>query len=601
MKTQGTILSVAASLALVAPVALLAQSDNFNSGTDSAWSRQDPIHQAGYPAQVTFSFPAALPSGYAYRIQTLPSPSPSTVQQGRGGSLRKDVSYNTNFYAAVDLASWNDTNQQAFGVVARIKTPGLGTSSGYYFAYNNASPSPGHGVMGIYRLLNEAYTTLSSSPILLNPTNSYRLAFFGQETNLEGRVYLLPNTNTPLISISATDVTYTTGYCGLAQADQSPSKNYPTDVTYDNYLATNFCLADQPQSTVLAAGGTATLTTRAIGTPPLRFQWLRSGTNVVDGGNIAGSTNASLTLSPVSAGDIAPYQVIVTDGAARSATSIVATVTILTFPHGSPDISFNFDDGAVPPGTATYGSAYVDGALGVLHVVDAINSQQGSFIIEDVDGGATVQTFDARFDVLFGGSTTGTPADGTSFVWANDLPNGSFGEGGAGSGLVVTFEIYNSNANIPGPGIQVKYGGALLAQTLLPLSVLQTGTSFVPVNIRLEPGGLLTVVYNSQVIYTNLPVAGLANGMAGGRFGWGARTGSFNENQWIDNVRITTTPKILGVANNGGSVTVTYTGVLQSSTNAGTNYQDVTAATLSPYIFTLPPGSRQQFWRSRSP
>jgi hypothetical protein len=596
MKTQGTLLTIAATLALVAPGALFAQSDNFNSGTDTAWSHQDPIHQAGYPAQVTFTFPSG-----GYRLQSVPSPSPSTVGQGRGGSLRKDVSYNTNFYAAVDLASWNDSDQQAFGIVARIKTPGLGTSSGYYFAYNNASPSPGHGVLGIYRLLNEAYTTLSSSPIFLDATKSYRLALFGQETNLEGRLYLLPDTNTPLMSISAVDANYATGYCGLAQADQSPAKNYPTDVTYDNYLATNFCIADQPQNTARAAGGVATLTTRAVGTPPLSYQWLRSGTNLVDGANIAGATNATLTLSPVSAADIAPYQVVVTDGAARSATSIVATVTVFTFQHGSSDISYNFDDGATPPGSTTYGNAYADAGSGALHLVDAINSELGSFIIEDVDAGAVVQTFDAQFDVLFGGSTTTSVADGTSFVWANDLPGGAFNEAGAGSGLVVTFELYNANASIPGPSINVKYGGAFVAQTLLPLSVLQTGTKFVPVNIRLQPGGLLSVIYNSQVIYTNLPIPGLADGLAGGRFGWGARTGLYNENQWIDNVRITTTPKILSVANNGGSATVTYSGVLQSATQVGGAYLDVPDATISPYTFTLPAGSGQRFWRTRSP
>ena len=58
MKTKSNSLIKSTSLALcvgVTPVALLAQSDNFNSGTDTAWSRQDPIHQYdSLPAQVTF-------------------------------------------------------------------------------------------------------------------------------------------------------------------------------------------------------------------------------------------------------------------------------------------------------------------------------------------------------------------------------------------------------------------------------------------------------------------------------------------------------------------------------------------------------------------
>jgi hypothetical protein len=146
----------------------------------------------------------------------------------------------------------------------------------------------------------------------------------------------------------------------------------------------------------------------------------------------------------------------------------------------------------------------------------------------------------------------------------------------------------------------VKYGGAYMAQTLLPLSFMQTGTNFVPVNIRLEAGGLLSLIYNSVVIYNNLPVPGLADGMAGGLFGWGARTGSYNENHWLDNIRISTSPKILSIATNGSDLVVTYSGVLQSAATVDGTYADVAGA-ISPYTFTLPAGASQQFWRSRSP
>jgi len=606
MKTKSHSFIKSISLALcvgVTPVALLAQSDNFNSGTDTAWSRQDPIHQYdSLPAQVTFSFPVLGPGNDGYRLQTAVSPAPSTLGQSRGGSLRKDVSYNTNFYAAIDLVNWQNANTQAVGLVARIKTPGLGTSSGYYLAYNNATPTVGQGSVGIYRLLNEAYTTLSTSPIYLYNTNTYRFAFFGQGTNLEGRVYLLPFTNTSIASVSAVDANYATGYCGLAQSDQSSSKTGTTDATYDNYLATNFFLADQPQNVIYAVGGNFSLTTKAIGTPPLSYQWLRNGTNLTEGGNISGSTSAALTLANITLADTASYQVIVTDASARSATSAVATATVLNFPHGSPDASFSFDDGNVPAGTSEYGNAYVayDGLAGALHLTDAFNGEQGSFIVDDLNAGATVSNFDVQFDALIGGNTTTTSADGMSFVWANDLLSQSFGESGAGSGLTVIFEIYNANASIPGPGILVKYGGTYVAQTLLPLSFMQTGTNFVPVNIRLEPGGLLSVIYNSQVIYNNLLVPGLADGMAGGRFGWGARTGLYNENHWLDNIRITTSPQILSLVTNGTDIVITYSGVLQSAANVDGTYADVAGAT-SPYTFSPPAGASQQFWRSRSP
>jgi hypothetical protein len=168
--------------------------------------------------------------------------------------------------------------------------------------------------------------------------------------------------------------------------------------------------------------------------------------------------------------------------------------------------------------------------------------------------------------------------------------------------LTVTFEVYNASSTIPGRGINVKYRGAIVAHTALPLSFLETDPNFVPVNIHLSPGGMLTVVYNNVVLYYNLPIPGLAGGLAGASFGWGARTGSGNENFWIDNVRITTNPKILNFSHTSSpaGVNFSYYGVLQCATNVAGPYTDVPQAA-SPYSFSFPAGARQMFWRVRSP
>ena len=575
---------------------VLAQSDDFNEGNDNGWTRQDPIHQAGFPSQVTFSFPNG-----GYRIQTAVSPAPSLVGQGRGGSLREDVTYGDSFYVAVDLVNWNDADQQVASVVARITTPGLGTTAGYLFGYNNAYPAPGQGVVGIYRLYNEQYTTLRNYPLFLSPTNQYRLVLFGQGSDLEGRLYQLPNTNTPVAVLSTTDASNSSGYSGLAQADVSPSKNSPTDVTYDNYSATDFCIADQPQSLLCVPGGSVTLSGLAVGTAPLTYQWLRSGTNLIDGANISGASTAALTLSNASLADVAPYTLVAMDSANRQATSTVATVTLVNFSYGSPNAAFDFEDGNVPVGTTVSGNAYIgsDGGSGqALHLTDALGGQQGSFIVSDLDIGQRVTSFDAQFDLLIGGGST-PPADGISFNWATDLP-ASFGEGGGGTGLTVTFEIYRSNASIPGPGIVIQYGGAVAAQLSLPLSVLETGSGFVPANIRLAPGGYLTLVYNSVVLVDNLPIPGLAGGLAGASFGWGARTGADTDNFWLDNVRLTTIPRMLSIVPGPGNLTLNYYGVLQSATNVAGPYQDVSSAS-SPYLVTPNPTLAQMFWRARAP
>src|SRR5437870_8481172 len=100
------------SLLLAAtPSALVAQSDDFNDGNDTGWTRYSPLAPYGVPG--VFSFPNG-----GYRIQTTaPSPSPTQLGNGRAGSLRLDTSY-TDFFVSVDLVNWNDSLPQAAGILA---------------------------------------------------------------------------------------------------------------------------------------------------------------------------------------------------------------------------------------------------------------------------------------------------------------------------------------------------------------------------------------------------------------------------------------------------------------------------------------------------
>src|SRR5262245_19009586 len=94
--------------------------------------------------------------------------------------------------------------------------------------------------------------------------------------------------------------------------------------------------------------------------------------------------------------------------------------------------SANFNDGLVPPGSSVFGDGFVHTTggtanSGVLKVTRFINSQQGSYIVEDLDGGAGVNSFTVMCNLRIGGGTA-PPADGVSFCWAADLPNGTWGE-----------------------------------------------------------------------------------------------------------------------------------------------------------------------------
>ena len=95
-----------------------------------------------------------------------------------------------------------------------------------------------------------------------------------------------------------------------------------------------------PVSQAEAAGSNATFSVVADGLPPPAYQWLRSGTNLIDGGNVSGATTVTLTLSNVSGGDAASYSVVVSNSSG-AATSFIASLSVVvsTVP-GAVDTSF---------------------------------------------------------------------------------------------------------------------------------------------------------------------------------------------------------------------------------------------------------------------
>jgi hypothetical protein len=211
------------------PGGLNAQSDNFNDGNDTGWTRSDPISGAVGSARGTWSFPNG-----GYRIQTAPSPSPTQLGPARVASIRNDVTY-TNFYVAVDVVAWDDTLHQAFGLLSRLSNLGLGTTRGYAFTYQAIS----HDVQ-ISRVDNEAATAISPVvAVTLDPTRKYRVVFIGSGASFEGRIYGLPDIKTPIVSVTGSDATYASGVNGLLVYDNSSAKNAPADATFDNYLATD--------------------------------------------------------------------------------------------------------------------------------------------------------------------------------------------------------------------------------------------------------------------------------------------------------------------------------------------------------------------------
>jgi large repetitive protein len=131
--------------------------------------------------------------------------------------------------------------------------------------------------------------------------------------------------------------------------------------------ATNFAVVTildpvvttQPTNQLVAPGATAHFSVVAAGTPTLRYQWQRDGTNLANGGNISGATTAALTVSSVSDADVAAYSCLVTNGLGNSTVSSNATVALVDpgFVLQPHDVTTNYSAtvvlSAAAVGTAT--------------------------------------------------------------------------------------------------------------------------------------------------------------------------------------------------------------------------------------------------------
>ncbi|MBI4661981.1 MAG: hypothetical protein HY735_24430 [Verrucomicrobia bacterium] len=207
--------------------------DDFNDANDAGWTRHSPLAQFG--SSGAFSFPNG-----GYRIQTTaPSPDPDSFGPGRAYSVRSEVY--SDFYIEVDIVNWDNNLPQAFGILARVATPGLGTTTGYAFSWDRGD-TPNSGNVDLVRIDQERTTHLSPSgeeDIQLQPGKQYRFVFIGRGPSLEGRIFELPDANRATLTVSASDATYASGRAGLLAVDDSDGLDRTADVTFDNFFATD--------------------------------------------------------------------------------------------------------------------------------------------------------------------------------------------------------------------------------------------------------------------------------------------------------------------------------------------------------------------------
>jgi uncharacterized repeat protein (TIGR02543 family) len=186
----------------------------------------------------------------------------------------------------------------------------------------------------------------------------------------------------------ATDATYT-----IASASADDAGSYTVTVTNAAGGATSDpatltvitppSIVTPPSPQTVNAGGTATFTVVASGTPPLTYQWRKNGAD------IPSATTDTLTLNNVQASDAAAYSVVVSN-AAGSVTSPAATLTVVDpaltvtalFPaNGATGLPVD------APLKITFSVAPAPGASGLIQIHDAATGA----VIDTIDLAASVQ------------------------------------------------------------------------------------------------------------------------------------------------------------------------------------------------------------------
>ncbi|MGZ5527909.1 MAG: beta strand repeat-containing protein [Limisphaerales bacterium] len=167
-----------------------------------------------------------------------------------------------------------------------------------------------------------------------------------------------------------------------------------------------------PGNTTVPYNTPATFTVQVTGTSP-KYQWRKDGNNLVNGGNIAGATTATLSLTNATSADLGNYSVVVTNlaGAVTSGTAALTLSDpgIVTQPasrtNNVGDNAF-FSVSAGGATTLTYqwkfnGNNITDATNSALNMTVSDSSKAGSYSVVVTDGNGSITSSDAVLSVFF--------------------------------------------------------------------------------------------------------------------------------------------------------------------------------------------------------
>ncbi len=245
-------------------------------------------------------------------------------------------------------------------------------------------------------------------------------------------------------------------------------------------------ITTQPASQTVTAGGSATFSVTATGTPAPTYQWQKAGAN------IAGATGASYTISNAAAADAGTYAVVVTNSAG-SITSSGATLTVNAAPPpntaptittqpasqtvtaGSP-VTFSVSASGSPAPTYQWrkGGAAISGATGASYAIaSAAAADAGTYTVVVTNSAGSVTSSGATLTVNAPPPTNTAPAITTQP--ASQTVN---------AGTPVTFSVTASGS--PAPTYQWQKNGANLSGA--------TSASYMIASAAAADAGTYTVV-----------------------------------------------------------------------------------------------------------
>jgi hypothetical protein len=256
--------------------------------------------------------------------------------------------------------------------------------------------------------------------------------------------------------------------------------------------------ANQPVGAAILEGGFGSLSATLIGTPPFTYQWQ------LNGANVSGATNETLTFTNFSGADVGNYTLVVSNSAG-STNSEPAEVTLVPSVRSNRAAElWTVKAGSRPyitTGNTERGMAYNSVSNHVLVV-----SRTGSVDIHVLDGdtGADLWTMNAPSDIVTGSNPGGfrlnmvdVADDGV--VYAANLTTGAsdtfpftiyrWDDDGTNSLPVVAFtgglngERYGDNLTVRGSGVDTQIIAASRFGTAVTIFTTADGINFFPTTI----------------------------------------------------------------------------------------------------------------------